>query len=156
MKPEFDSQPWRQVRDAQLMVWLGDASAVHYVQMVGEASEFFDDLVDKDKPISDGWIVSMMYKLLIDMHVNPFFSRYKNELVPIMSVAINAWLDANNLERGTDTQVSRAYVLRDLTIEILLHSIQLMRGRDHMRAVSLEVREFFLHESLDEYKESMR
>lgn len=156
MTRAFDSQPWRQARDAQLMAWLGDASAVQYVQMVGEASEFFDDLIDKDKPISDSWIVSMMYKLLIDMHVNPFFARYKNELVPIMSVAINAWLDANSLERGTDTQVSRAYVLRDLTIEILLHSIQLMRGRDYMRAVSLEVREFFLHESLDEYKESMR
>ena len=154
MTHAFDSQPWRQARDAQLMAWLGDAYAVQYVQMIGEASEFFDDLIDKDKPISDEWIVGMMYKLLIDMHVNPFFTRYKSELVPIMSVAINAWLDANQLEKGTDTQVSRAYVLRDLTLEILLHSIQLVRGRDYMRSVSLAVREFFLHESLDEYRES--
>ena len=153
----FDTEAWREERNEKLLGWMaGDRHAVQFVLDLSMLVETWDDLIDKDKPIEDSWIVAMMYKLLIDMHVNPFFTRYKVELVPIMSVAINAWLDANTMEHGTDTAKSRAYVLRDLTIEILLHSIMLMRGRDYMRSVSLSVREFFLHESLDEYKESMQ
>jgi len=155
MSGKFDSIEWRIKRDKYMMEWLGDKHAVHFVQMVGECSEFFDDLIDKDKPVSDDWICSMLFKLMIDMHENPFFSYHKTHLLPIMSMSINCWLDANTLERGDDNDKNRAFVLRDLTIEVLLRSIELVRGREYLRSVSLPVRRFFLHETLDEYKESL-
>jgi len=148
----FDTQDWRAVRNAKLSGWIGDPNAVAYVLAVGAASEFFDDLIDKDKPISDDTIVDMMFTLLIDMHANPFFSRYKAELLPLMSMSINAWLDANKMEGQEGNGQNRAYVLRDLTIEIALYVIGLVRGRTYMREVSTLVRSFFLHETLEEYK----
>lgn len=155
MSVEFDTMEWRAQRDVRLMEWLGDPHAVSFVQIVGECSEFFDDLIDKDKPISDAWIYGMLYKLMIDMHENPFFTHYKTSLIPVMSTSINAWIDANALEKGTDENKNRAFVLRDLTVEVLLRTIELVRGREYLRAVSLPVREFFLHETLDEYKDKL-
>jgi hypothetical protein len=150
--PGFDTRPWRAGRNIRLMGWIGDVSAVEYLLMIGESSEFFDDLIDKDKPLSDDQIIRMMFTLLLDLQTNSFFQRHKTELLPLMSISMNAWLDANTLERQEGNGANRAYVLRDLTIEIAIHVIGMVRGRAYMREVSASVREFFLHETLEEYK----
>jgi hypothetical protein len=153
---DFDTQPWRVVRDSKLREWIGDEHAVQFTLMLSESSEFFDDLIDRDKDISNEWIVRMMFILLIDMPANVFFSHYKAHLLPLMAMASNAWLDANDLQDGDEVAKSRAYVLRDLTLEVTLHVISIVRGRDYMRSVSLDVRNFFLHESLAQYKDSIQ
>ncbi|MEQ8504583.1 MAG: hypothetical protein RIB80_04605 [Rhodospirillales bacterium] len=153
---QFDSRQWRATRDAKLMEWLQDPHAVQFVVLFSDACELFDDLIDKDKPLEDGHVVRVLFGLLTEMPVNPFFDRWKAQLVPLIITGINAWLDANELEQGDENDKVFAYVLRDWYMEFLSFVIYATRGREVMRELSMDVRRFFTHhETLEQYMEKL-
>lgn len=153
---EFDSEEWRRERDAKLVEWIKDPHAIAFFLTIADAGEFFDDVVDQDKPLEKGHAQRVLFALTVDLPFNPFFERHKAQLAPIMHTGINAWLDANELEKGSDNDKAFAYVLRDWYCELITYIIFLTRGREYMRSVSLEVRRYFTHhESLEEYRGKM-
>lgn len=151
---EFDSPAWQIKRNEKLAEWIGDPAAISFFLSVADASEFFDDVVDQDKPLDKGHAERVLFNLLTVLPMNPFFDRFKIQLCPIMHTGINAWLDATAMEKDYDLQ-ERSYVLRDWNLELLMHVVYLVRGREYMRSVSLEIRKFFLHETLEEYREKL-
>lgn len=152
----FDSADWRTARDEKLREWIGNEHAVRFVLDFSDTCELFDDLIDRDKPLEDGHVVRVLFKVLTEIPVNPFFDQWKAHLVPIIVTGINAWLDANALERGTDHDKVFAFVLRDWYMELVAFVIYAVRGREYMRAVSMDVRRFFTHhETLQDYMEKL-
>ncbi|RBO54778.1 hypothetical protein DSD19_04535 [Rhodovulum sp. BSW8] len=148
----FDSEAWRRLRDEKLMEWICDEFAVQFIVTFSDVCEVFDDLWDGDKPVTRDDLSRTLFNCLAEIPINPFFDRFKQQLVPIIITGINAWLDANALENGNRNDRVFAYVLRDWYMELIAFVIYLTRGRDHMRRVSLDVREFFTHhETLEEY-----
>jgi hypothetical protein len=155
-EPPFDTEAWRDLRNRKLQEWIGDASAIAFLQQFGDFCEVIDDLWDQDKPVTKDDLTRVLFVAMTEMPLNPFFDRFKGQLVPVMVTGINAWLDANTLEQGSENDKVFAYVLRDWYAELIAFVIYLARGRDYMRAVSMEVRHFFTHqESLEEYKEDL-
>ena len=155
--PDFDSPLWRAERDRRLQEWVGDERAVEFLLVYGDACELFDDLIDRDKPVEDDHVVRVMFNLLTELPLNPFFERYKLSLIPALVIGMNAWLDANRLESGDSNDQAFAYVLRDVYCEVVALVVYLTRGRDYMREHSLEIRRFFTkHETLDQYREGLR
>lgn len=155
--PAFDSEEWRGMRNRKLSEWISDPNAIEFVVQFADVCEVFDDLIDKDKPVTDEDLIRVLFAVLTEMPVNPFFDRHKYQLVPVIITGINAWLDANKLERGGPNDQVFSYVLRDWYMELVALVIYLARGRDQMRAVSLQVREFFTHhESLEDYREGLK
>lgn len=156
MMPEFDTEEWRAIRDQKLLEWTNDAAAVWFVRQFGDICEVFDDLVDKDKPVTDADLARTLFVALTELPVNPFFDRYKTQLIPIIVTGINAWLDANTLEKGSQNDRVFSYVLRDWYAEVIAYVIYLCRGREYMRQVSMDVRHFFTHhETLEQYRENL-
>jgi len=153
---EYDSPEWQDIRDAKLLNWVGDLNAIAYVGAVSDAAELFDDVVDADTKIEESHVERVLFSLLTQLPLNPFFDAYKHQLCPIMFTGVNAWLDATKMEKGSDHEKSHAYVLRDWYMELLMYVIYLTRGREYMRSVSLEVRAFFMAETLEEYKEKLK
>jgi hypothetical protein len=153
---EYDSPEWQDIRDAKLLHWVGDLNAIAYVGAVSDAAELFDDIVDRDTEIENSHVERVLFSLLTQLPLNPFFDAYKHQLCPIMFTGINAWLDATKMEKGSDHEKSHAYVLRDWYMELLMYTIYLTRGREYMRSVSVEVRAFFMAETLEEYKEKLK
>ena len=155
--PAFDSAEWRRERDARLAEWIADPAAIAFIIQFFDFAEVIDDLWDGDKPVTREDITRILFVMLTEFPLNPFFDRFKHQLVPIMVTGINAWLDANTLERGSDNDRVFAYVLRDWYAEMIAFVIYLARGRDYMRAVSMDVRAFFTHhETLDQYREGLK
>lgn len=154
---EFDTYEWQQLRNQKLQEWIGDPHAISFILAFADACELFDDIIDRDKPIDDGHAVRVLFSLLTELPLNPFFDAFKQQLIPILITGINAWLDANELEKGTNNDQVFAYVLRDWYMEFVSYVIYLARGRDFMRGVSMEVRRFFTHhETLEAYQEKLR
>lgn len=157
MTPEFDTEAWRELRDKKLIEWTGDMSALWFIRQFSDACEVFDDLVDKDKPVTDADLARTLFALLTELPLNPFFDKYKHQLIPVIVTGINAWLDANTLEKGSSNDRVFSYVLRDWYAELIAYVIYLCRGRDYMRSVSMEVRHFFTHhETLEQYRENLK
>lgn len=153
---EFDTEEWRAIRDQKLLQWTGDQAAVWFIKQFGDVCEVFDDLVDKDKPVTDADLARTLFAVMTEIPLNPFFDKYKWQLVPIIVTGINAWLDANKLEKGSQNDKVFAYVLRDWYAELTAYIIYLCRGRDYLRSISMEVRDFFTHhETLEEYREKL-
>jgi hypothetical protein len=153
---EYDSPEWQDIRDAKLLHWVGDLNAIAYIGAVSDAAELFDDIVDRDTEIENSHVERVLFSLLTQLPLNPFFDAYKHQLCPIMFTGVNAWLDATKMEKGSDHEKSHAYVLRDWYMELLMYTIYLTRGREYMRSVSVEVRAFFMAETLEEYKEKLK
>lgn len=149
----YETPLWREERDRRLREWVGDEHAVDFLLAYGDACELFDDLIDRDKPVEDDHVVRVMFSLLTELPLNPFFDRYKLSLIPALVIGMNAWLDANRLESGDSNDQAFAYVLRDVYCEVVSLVVYLTRGRDYMREYSLEIRRFFTrHETLDQYR----
>lgn len=153
----FDTSEWRSRRNAKLLEWTGDQQAVDFLMLISRTYEFFDDLVDRDKPYTDEMAISVLFDLTIELPRNPFYLFYKDQLIPVMATAINAWVDSIRLERsGGDTGKNIAYVLRFWCVELVMFTVLLLRGRDYLHSVSLDIRRFFtFYETLEEYKEKL-
>ncbi|WP_018865142.1 hypothetical protein [Thioalkalivibrio sp. ARh3] len=153
---EFDSEEWRQERNRRLHEWVQNEDAVRFILDWADACELFDDIVDRDKAIPEEHAVRVLFNVFTELPVNPFFDRFKYQLIPLLVTGINAWLDANTLERGSESERVFAYVMRDYYMEFVSFVIYLTRGRDVMRALSMEIREFFTHhETLNQYLEGL-
>jgi hypothetical protein len=153
---EFDTPEWQAVRNAKLQEWVQDPNAIRFIIDFADTCELFDDMIDRDKPLEDAHIVRVLFKVLTEIPMNPFFDCFKSQLVPIIITGINAWLDSTELENGSDNDKVFAYVLRDWYMEFVAYVVYLTRGRDYMRSISMDIRQFFTHhETLEEYKEKM-
>lgn len=152
-----DSEDWRAARDAQLAEWVGNPDAVRWLLDFFDVCELFDDLIDKDKPIDDGRVVQALWEALVDMPGNPFFIANAGRLLPVISMGINCWLDANDLEADQDLDsLHFSYVMRAAYMQVLPTVVEIVRGREAMRAVSLDIVRFFGEESFSEYAGKLR
>jgi hypothetical protein len=152
MNPAFDTAEWIQLRDEKLMEWIGDPSAVDFIRILGLSTELFDDLVDRDRDVSNAQIFNLMISLWVKLPFNSFWNTHKGFLMPILLLAINAWQDANVLEKNTGNDKVYAYVLRNLTLQILPMVIFILHGEKRMRELSLEMHRFFTeHETFEQY-----
>ena len=157
---EFDTPEWRQVRDHKLREWVQDESALAWFLDFCHVCELFDDMADQDKPISKADVATALFAALVEMPTNSFFTNHRQVLAGVIITGINAWLDANELEKTeypAETKLVeredaiKAFCLRDWYMELLAVIIYLTAGPDQMRKVSIEVRRFFQNESFVEY-----
>ena len=156
--PAFDTDEWRELRNEKLRIWLQDGSAVEFVQIWATLCEFFDDLWDGDKEITAARIEEAVFLSLVDMADNAFFRANGHLIAPVALAGVNAWFDANRLEKSDDVNDRIfAYSLRDQYMDVLCLAIAITRGRETMRKISLEVREFFTaHETFEAYDAKLK
>ena len=129
----------------------GNTDAVEYCQDLFQISQIWDDLIDKDEPVSDESINAMMWLALVQLPYNKFYMENINALQPIMQKAILDWLAANHMENGTPQERVVAYVLRDTLTTIVTHCALLIGGYEWAQFVSIRVREALHDEDMDEY-----
>lgn len=150
-----DSDAWRELRDRKLHGWVCDENAVRWLLDYYDVCELFDDLMDRDKSVTDDRIERALFEALIDMPSNPFFRAHVVTLVPVVHAGVNAWLDSVDMERAatdeSDEALRLAYVMRAAYMCVTQTVIELTRGRDVMRALSREVVAFFGTETFAEY-----
>lgn len=144
---KWDSVDWRKLRDAKLTEWLGPAGA-ECVVLLSTVSEVWDDLVDKDTTISASDISNAFVISLVNLETNRFWQMYRPFLFPIMVLGINAWMDANVLQKSRIEKYRMlAFYIRNYAAELVQMAAFCVGGFEHMRKVSIAVREFLNHET---------
>ena len=53
---KYESEEWNLKKEELLYKWLGDEHAVIFILTIGQITETWDDLIDKDKQLSDDHI----------------------------------------------------------------------------------------------------
>jgi len=148
------SDEWRAERDKKHLEWfLGDAQACAFIERMGEAIEFTDDLVDGDVEISAERVVRNMMALMITLPNNDFFIRNRTYLTPILIHTASAWLDSEELKDSEDERHKMlAFHLRNLSLELYHATAFLVGGWEHLRKIGVDMRTFFAIETYEEWK----
>ena len=157
MKHEHDSVAWRAERNAKMSEWVRDGQALRWLLDYYDLCEVIDDLADNDKCFTTQRIERIVFTTLIDYAANPFWIQHHQVLVPVVHAGINAWLDANLLERQEDDDALHlSFVLRDNYMAVTQTVIELVSGRQVMRELSLEITKFFSAcETFPEYRDKL-
>jgi len=135
------------VKEVVILCANGNEDAHSYLSNIAYVSRIFDDLIDKDADVSDEQICRAFYILLAELWLNPFFAKHAQLLIPLHIASFNAFMDSNMWAESED-RLKRIYahVIKDFINELLGMVAFLTGGYDHMRSVSLKVKEVFLEE----------
>jgi len=131
--------------------FMGHQLAIAFIAVFFDAVELWDDLIDKDVEVTDESINRAFAGLMFALPANEWFISNRAHYLPLILTAINAWHDANEMERSKEKKFrNMAFHLRNFGLEIHIATAFLIGGYDHMRKVSNEIREFFAFEEFEE------
>ena len=136
---------------------LGNAEAIQFVVRVFRALHVWDDLIDRDKPLTDDEINSVFWDLLVVLPTDPFYTRNIALLNSTLVNAIVNWHIANRLEReGDDKDKSIAFNLRGAYIDILSASAFVVGGMEWVKTAGPAIRRWAHEETFEQYLENLR
>lgn len=151
---EWDSPDFRTQRDVKLREWmLGNEEAMRVCVQTSHIAEVWDDLHDGDREPTEREIAHAFESAMIHLQTNPFYMANHAMLVGLIVLVTNAWHDANEMaESPREVERMMAFQIRNMGIEIAIMCAFLVGGYDHMRAVSLQIRRYFIHETYQEWR----
>ena len=147
-------QEWHEQNQINKLRWFkGNKRAVEFINAYFKAVELWDDLIDKDNPISDEDINDTFLGLMFGLPMCDWFIENRHYYAPLIMASINGFHDANEMCLSDKKHIRNlAFHIRNFGIELHIATAFLTGGYEHMRAVSREIREFFAFESFDEWE----
>jgi hypothetical protein len=114
------------------MEWFGgNVDAVNMFDMLITLSHVWDDLIDKDNPVSDADINNAFRIALINLPANNFYRHIQNQMLPLWVVIISAYETANTYEKAKDEHgIEIAHSLRHAAAHIFAYSIEVCVGQE--------------------------
>ena len=144
------------LQNTMIRHWLQDnTDAIRLVESFIDISQTWDDLIDRDNPVTDDSINGMMICALIDIPRNPFYQQHYQNLQPIIEHCLFNWLDANTLEKnGSSRDLQVSYILRSVTTDLIIHIAYLVGGRDWRGMAAANIRRVIYrdNESFTDYR----
>jgi len=135
---------------------LGNVEAIQFVVRVFRALHVWDDLIDKDKNITDDEVNSVFWDLLVVLPADPFYVRNLALLNSTLVNAIINWHIANKLEReGDEKDKSIAFILRGAYIDILSASAFVVGGMNWATEIGPAIRRWAHEETFAQYMENL-
>lgn len=124
--------------------------AESFLRCIVSVAHTWDDLIDRDKPVSDEDINACMWLALVSLPANPFYMQHMRELQPVLVNAMLNWQIATRMERaGGPFDVS--YILRSSFVDLIVHVALITQGPQRAVEVGRKVREAAHHEGMDRY-----
>ncbi len=139
-------------REYLLHAYKGNADAVALVLAIAEISHTWDDLIDRDKPVSDAQINRAFGIALLELPKNPFYQAHCLELLPVMTTGTLNWQTANEYEKTKDHEAhALAHVLRYGIADLVLFIAYLIGGQEWAKQVAPELRRISQKDTLENY-----
>jgi len=111
--------------------------------MWARCSRCLDDIFDADHPVSREELLEVFEYLLIKIPTNPFFTEYRETLLSQHVSMYNAWIAANEWDKGDETDKIYAHVWRDTHHELVPIVALLTQGHEKMKEISDLIRKTF-------------
>jgi len=127
-------------------------AAIECVWSIFAVSHVWDDLIDRDRAVTDEEIHTAFWHALVLLPTNPFYVQHSAVLQPILMNAIMNWRAATTMERhGTDADREIAFVLRAAYIDVLSMAALLVGGVEWSVQVTPDIRRWMHEETFFEY-----
>ena len=136
----------------------GDPEALGFLRAMARVLHFFDDCMDRDKPISDAAIEESLWLSLVTLPRNAFYRKHFESLNPILVTAIVNWRIANDLERQrkpTKNDLTIAFIIRSTYVDLVTMSATIIAGADWAVAHGPAIRRWAHKETLIGYIDNL-
>lgn len=144
-------------REFLLHAFRGDQAAVSYVLLVARIVDVWDNLIDKDAPVSNDDINDAFWLMAVEIPRNHFYRANIDDLIPVTATGIINWLAANQMERQSEKiALEIAHVIRYSIADVALLAAALCGGRKWAEEVGPELRLRAQRSDFKEYVNSLR
>lgn len=131
----------------------GNQDALNMYQAFVDLAHVWDDLVDKDKPVSVEKINQAFLTCLVFLPANPFYRGIQDQILPMWLVVISAYETANFFEKNKDEHgVEIAHGLRYAVGNIIAYAIHVCVGMEKAKEVLPNMWKTIFYERFDDYR----
>lgn len=122
----------------------GDQEASDWCFHIWNCIQVWDDLIDKNKDVSNHDIDNCFTMLLTNIPLNKFYEENKHYLLPIIISCVLQWKTANIFENSSnEDDINKAYVLRASYYELLMMVAYLIGGFEWASTVAPDIWRFY-------------
>ena len=131
----------------------GNQDALEVYRMLVDLAHVWDDLIDKDKPVTDADINRAFLLCLVYLPANSFYRQIQDAIYPMWITVVSAYETANHYERTKDEHgIEIAHGLRYAAGNIIAYMVVVCVGLEKAKEYMPEVWKQLMPERFDEYK----
>ena len=131
----------------------GNQDAFNMYQGFVDLSHIWDDLIDKDKPVSSDKINRAFLTCLVYLPANPFYRSIQDAILPMWLVVVSSFETANKFEQDKDPHgIEISHSLRYAAGNIVAYAIHACIGPEEAKKVLPDMWKAVFYERFDEYR----
>lgn len=131
----------------------GNQDALNMFRMFVDLAHTWDDLVDKDKEVTEKEINNAFLIALVYLPANSFYQSIQKQILPMWVTVISAFETANKFEKDKDEHgIEIAHGLRYAAGHIIAYAINVCIGTEKAKEVLPEVWKAIYFERYEPYR----
>jgi hypothetical protein len=131
----------------------GNQDALNVYRMLVALVHTWDDLVDKDKPVTEAEINNAFLIALVYLPSNPVYRAIQDHAIPLWATIVMAYETANKFEREKDEQgLEIAHNLRYATGHLVSYIVETCVGHDMAKEIVPEVWKTIVDDRFEDYR----
>ena len=140
--------------DQKRLEWFGgNVDALNMYRMFIDLSHTWDDLVDKDKEVSEDQINNAFLICLVYLPSNPFYQLIQRDIMPMWIFVVSAFQAGNKFEKDKDEHgIEIAHNLRYAAGHILAYAVHVCVGPKKAKELVPELWKDVVFERFDDYR----
>lgn len=142
------------MNDVGKIEWFGgNQDALNMYRALVDLAHAWDDLVDKDKDLSENKINQTFLTCLVYLPANPFYRSIQDQILPMWLMVVSAYEVANKFEHDKDPHgIEIAHSLRYASGHIVAYAITVCVGAEKAKEILPEVWKAMFYERFDDYR----
>jgi hypothetical protein len=140
--------------DQKRLEWFGgNVDAFNMYRMFIDLAHVWDDMVDKDKELTEDQINNAFLICLVYLPSNPFYQKIQRDIMPMWITVVSAFQTGNKFERDKDEfGLEISHTLRFSAAHILAYAVHVCVGPDKAKEVLPELWKEIVNERFEEYR----
>jgi len=142
------------MKDQGTLEWFGgNQDALNMYRAFVNLAHTWDDMIDRDKPVSADDINRAFLTCLVYLPANPFYRAIQDQIMPMWLVVVSSYETANAFEKAKDPHgIEIAHSLRYAAGNIIAYAVHVCLGAEKAKEVLPEVWKAMFYERFDDYR----
>lgn len=142
------------MKDQGKLEWFGgNQDALNMYRAFVNLAHTWDDMIDRDKPVSADDINRAFLTCLVYLPANPFYRAIQEQILPMWLVVVSSYETANAFEKAKDPHgIEIAHGLRYAAGNIVAYAVHVCLGAEKAKEVLPEVWKAMFYERFDDYR----
>jgi hypothetical protein len=130
----------------------GNQDALNMYRMFVDLAHVWDDMVDKDKSLTEDQVNNAFLIALCYLPANPFYQQIQQAVLPMWLTVVSAYQTANMLEKEKDPRgLEISHMLRYAAGNIVAYAVHVCVGAEKAKDIMPEVWKSIVAERFGDY-----